>query len=376
MGSFVFFTIINHWLSNEIYRFQDGLLTRMTLMISAIALVVLTIWIMVHGYRAVTGQSQQPMMALVGDSLRAVVIVMAATSMGAAGSQLYWTLTDGTSTAIVELVTGSTSGPFQKIDDNLAGMQVAMSIIDTIEDGGNSNIANDLARDKWMSGIGIAGPAVIAGSLLLLNKVALALFIGFGPMFILLLLFKQTAPLFQKWLMYGIGTVFSLAVLSIMITISMKMLGAITAAYTAQYVASMAATGITGGAVNLSSDGLNSMALQQGGIGLILTTLIIAAPPMAAAFFQGTLGQFQSYSPFGRMGDEPASSRQQTALGHSPNAHLPASTGGDSGKVGGSAFGSNTGLALGSRGGGRGADGYTQGTQGQAGNSSSYPGQY
>ncbi|MBD8882432.1 hypothetical protein IHE49_18300, partial [Rhodanobacter sp. 7MK24] len=78
-----------------------------------------------------TGQSQQPMMLLVGDSLRAVVIVMAATSMGATGSQLYWTLTDGTSTAIVELVTNSNTGPFQQIDTNLAEMQIAMSTIDT-----------------------------------------------------------------------------------------------------------------------------------------------------------------------------------------------------------------------------------------------------
>ena len=331
MGSFVFFTIINEWLSNEIYSFQGGLLTRMTLLISGIALVVLTIWIMVHGYRAVTGQSQQPMMVLVGDSLRAVVVVMAATSMGVAGSQLYWTLTDGTSTAIVQVVTGNNSGPFQKIDDNLAAMQIAMSTIDTIDDGGNSNIANDLARDKWMSGIGIAGPAVVAGSLLLLNKIALALFIGFGPLFILCLLFKQTASLFQKWLMYGIGTVFSLAVLSIMITISMKMLGAITVAYIGQYVASMASYGITGGAVNLSTDGLNSMALQQGGIGLILTTLIISAPPMAAAFFQGTLGQFQSYSPFGRTGEGPAAWRQQTALGHHPGSGMSPTSNQDNG---------------------------------------------
>jgi type IV secretion system protein VirB6 len=375
MGSFVFFTIINNWLSNEIYSFQNSLLTNMTMLIGGVALIVVTLWVMFHGYRIVTGQSQQPMMALVGDSLRAVVIVMCATSMGAAGSQLYWTLTDGTSTAIVQLVTNSNTGPFQKIDDNMAEMQIAMSTIDTIEDGGNSNISSDLARDKWMSGIGVAGPAVVAGSLLLLNKIALSLFVGFGPLFILCLLFKQTAPLFQKWLLYGIGTVFSLGVLSIMVTISMKMLAAVTAAYVAQYVASMTASGITGGAVNLSTDGLNSMALQQGGIGLILTTLIISAPPMAAAFFQGTLGQFQSYSPFGRMGGEPASQRPQTALGHSPSQALGNTSTGSNTTGGGTSFGGNAGLALGSSGGGIGADGYTQGAHGQAGNSS-YPGQY
>jgi type IV secretion system protein VirB6 len=44
------------------------------------------------------------------------------------------------------------------------------------------------------------------------------------------------------------------------------------------------------------------MALQQGGLGVLLTTMILSAPPMAAAFFQGTLGQFNSYSPFGNVG--------------------------------------------------------------------------
>jgi hypothetical protein len=41
------------------------------------------------------------------------------------------------------------------------------------------------------------------------------------------------------------------------------------------------------------------MAMQQGGLGLILTMLIISAPPMAASFFQGTMGQFMAYSQFG-----------------------------------------------------------------------------
>ena len=151
-----------------------------------------------------------------------------------------------------------------------------------------------------------------------LYDVTLALVIGLGPLFILCLLFKQAAPLFQKWLLYGIGTVFSLAVLSIMVTIAMKMLAAVTVAYVAPYVTSMAITGST-----TSTDGLNSMALQQGGIGLILTTLLIAAPPMAAAFFQGTLEQANFFRPFGRIGEGSASSRQPMALGAHPHPAPP-----------------------------------------------------
>jgi type IV secretion system protein VirB6 len=44
------------------------------------------------------------------------------------------------------------------------------------------------------------------------------------------------------------------------------------------------------------AEGLSTLALQQGGIGLLLTTLIISVPPMAAMSFQGTLGSFSPYS--------------------------------------------------------------------------------
>ena len=322
MGNFTFFTLINKYLSNLVYQFQSDLLGRTSQLIAGVALTVVTIWILFHGYRIITGQSRQPMMELVGDSLRAVLIVGVAMSMSSAGNQICWTLTDGTSTAIVGLVTGNSASPFQSIDNNLAYMQMAMSTIDTVADGGNSNIASDLTRDKWMSGAGVAGPAVIAGSLLLLNKIALALFIGFGPLFILCLLFKQTAPLFQRWLLYGIGTVFSLAVLSITVSWAMQMLLAVSTAYAGQYLISMASNGM------VSTDGLNSLAMQQGGIGLILTTLIISAPPMAAAFFQGTLGQFGAYSAFGRIGEGPASTKQQSPLfGHSSPSTPPTSLG-------------------------------------------------
>lgn len=36
------------------------------------------------------------------------------------------------------------------------------------------------------------------------------------------------------------------------------------------------------------------------GLGLLMTLFLIAVPPMAAAFFQGTIGQFMAYNPFGQ----------------------------------------------------------------------------
>jgi type IV secretion system protein VirB6 len=295
---FIFFTTINNFLRNEIDIMQWKLLSSSSAIIGVVSVVVLTVWIMFQGFRIVTGQSRQPMMVLVGDALKATLVVFIATTAAYASSSVYWSLSDGMSTVIAEYVTGESGSPFQHIDNNLAGMELAMGTIDAIDTGGNSEAEASKERDRWFTGIGIAGPSVIAGSMLLLNKIALALFVGFGPIFIMCLLFEPTKQLFNKWLLYGIGTVFSLAVLSVMVTICMKMMAAITAAFAVKYLISMPELGLTSAQ---TTDGINSMALQQGGLGLLLTTMILSAPPMAAAFFQGTLGQFNSYSPFGRI---------------------------------------------------------------------------
>jgi type IV secretion system protein VirB6 len=35
--------------------------------------------------------------------------------------------------------------------------------------------------------------------------------------------------------------------------------------------------------------------MQQGGVGLLMTVLLISTPPMAAAFFNATIGNFSPY---------------------------------------------------------------------------------
>lgn len=293
LGNLAFFALINDFLRDEIDVFQEQLLGNTIAWVGAIALTLMTLWILVQGYRIVTGQSRDSMMALVTNSLRSVLVIGLATGLALGGSTVYEFLTDVVSSEITQVVTGDDDDPYENIDKSLLIMQASMSSIDALETGKDLAVKEDKDRAMLFTGIGIAGPAVVAGAMLLLNKVAMALFIGLGPIFILSLLFEQTKSLFSRWLYYGIGTMFSLAVLSVMVALAMKMVAAVAAAFLARYVAS---------GFGLNAEGINSMALQQGGLGLILTTLIIMAPPMAAAFFQGTLGHFSSYSQFGNTG--------------------------------------------------------------------------
>ena len=98
--------------------------------------------------------------------------------------------------------------------------------------------------------------------------------------------------MFTCRLQHDLGTTLSLVVLSFIVTVAMKMVAAVAASFATQYLTMMA---LDAG----DSPGVNTMALQQGGLGVFLTVLILSVPPMASSFFQGALGNFMHYSAFG-----------------------------------------------------------------------------
>lgn len=289
LPNMVFFQEINGFLDDEIGEFAGNLLGRVVTVAGSAALTLLTLWILVQGYRIATGVSREPMMALVGDALKAVLVIGIATGAAAGAGSTYRVLTDGLGEAVSQMVTGrEEGGAYEDIDEVLAIMQVALQVIDSIDPGGDLLTEERKSRAMWFAGVGLGGPAIIAAAMLLLNKVAIALVVGLGPLFILCLLFRATRQLFSKWLYYGLGTLFSLALLTVMVTLALDMLIAVGLAF-------WVADWLTGA----PQESLASMAMQQGGMGLILTMLIVSAPPMAAMFFNGVLGQFSPYNAVG-----------------------------------------------------------------------------
>lgn len=87
------------------------------------------------------------------------------------------------------------------------------------------------------------------------------------------------------------GTMFARGVFVAMCTISLKLVGAFALLL---WTGSLL-TGMTGAT---AMEDLAVMAMQQGGIGLLLTLLLVSVPPIAAAFFQGALGAVNPYSVF------------------------------------------------------------------------------
>lgn len=123
----------------------------------------------------------------------------------------------------------------------------------------------------------------------------------------LCLLFDQTKSLFQRWLFYGIGTLFSQAVLVFVTSVAMEMVARVAfAVWTSNILSNIPGLGLD----LLGQQGLNAQAVQQGGMGLILSTLILATPPMAAMFFQGSLGNFSPYAGMGSQFSQAANAPQ------------------------------------------------------------------
>jgi type IV secretion system protein VirB6 len=291
MPEFGFFILIYDFLSDEIAIRMSELLGRATTFATSVALVLMTIWVWWQGWRLVTGQSRDSMAQFFAQSAQRVFIIAMAFGFSIGGTPLYEFLAEGLPEAINEFVTGDNEPLGSSIDDNLLKMQLAMSSIDLLQTGGSEVVADAKARAQWFAGIGTGGPAIVGGTMLLMFKIAIGLFVGFGPIFILCLLFDFTKQLFSKWLFYGIGTMFALAMLSMMVEIATRMVSAVAVS---MWLGDFLTNLVVG-----DSAGINSRAMQQGGLGLILTMMIISVPPIAAAFFNGVLGQFTPYAAFG-----------------------------------------------------------------------------
>ena len=260
-----------------------------------------TVWIIFQGYLILTGQSSASLSAFMMKALKIFIVITIATSVtgpifGKSILRFFGDMSDG----ITHVVTGQTvntadneipgSGSFSAIDNNLRLMQAGLSAIKAIDTADNQALEDEKNRALMMSTAGIAGPGIVAGVLLLLNKVALALFIAFAPLFILCYGFKVSEQMFWSWLKFGVSSLFALAILSFMTGLAMDM------------VARLAGVVFVSDLLGTNTQGVTNAAMQQGGLGLILSTLLITVPPLVGNFFGAQLGAFNPFSAFNGWG--------------------------------------------------------------------------
>ena len=280
-------------------------------MTTASSLIVLTLWMKWYGYQMVTGNSQASAKDFVFKAVRAWIIIAFATGLAASMGFSIRAVTTDLSNLVSSAMTGSTDASkctstasdsgFMgcKIDQNLIRAQAAMAFVNQLDTGGDAVLEDKKSKASLMTAAGIGGPAIVAGAFLLTLKVAMALFISLGPIFIMCLLFKQTTQLFWKWLYYGLSTMFATAMLAVVSDISMDLVENISGAL---FVSDLFTNLLGSAALSGNTAGIMQASMQQLGLGLILSTLLISTPPMAAQFFNGVMGSFSSYNHLASVG--------------------------------------------------------------------------
>ena len=265
-----------------------------------------TLWIMVQGYLILTGRSQENLKTFIFNLGKTYIIILVALGVSSTSEFSLRTLTEVTTDGVASLMVGendvgkcimkSTSSLLGcKIDKSLTVAQASMAFINQIDTAENPNLAAQVERAKLFAGAGAAGPGIVTGTMLIIYRVAMALFVGFAPFFILCLMFKKTTPYFSKWLNYGLATMFSSALLAAMASISTDLVRIIAQSqYKYSKIASVTSI-ITGESVT----GIFNSAMNQLGLGLMLSTVLIVVPPMAGNWFNGMMGTFASFNHFG-----------------------------------------------------------------------------
>ena len=312
LGDYALFRSMVNYVDSRIAYFTESTLAGVLTLVGFFALVLLTLWIMWYGYQLVMGNSQASAKDFVYKAVRAWIIIAFATGLAASMGFSIRTVTTDLSNLVSEAMTGSDSGSACvtntgnnnftgcKIDKNLVRMQAAMAFVNQLDTGADPVLEDKKARASLMTAAGIGGPAIVAGGLLLTLKVAMALFIALGPIFIMCLLFKVTTPLFQKWLYYGLSTMFATAMFAVVSDIAMDLVENTTAAL---FVSDLFTTTLDPtGASNAAAAGIMNASVQQLGLGLMLSTLLITTPAMAANFFNGVMGAYNAQNPLGGFG--------------------------------------------------------------------------
>ena len=305
-----FFTVVHKHLDKVIVQEFGAAMGRVFALVGAISITLFTLWFIYQGWRIMTGKSRAPLMDLLMDSLRTMAILglltgsgIALTAQGSynpvldeagrdgisingqnaaqqAGNSMVGSWIASIRSEVTWLVTGSDKDVYQQIDENLKKMQAILTAINTINTAGDPSLESDKKTAMFLSGFGQASPAMVAGGLVLLNEISLWIGCMLGPIFTLMLLFDATKAFFWRWVNIMVSLLFSLAILAVMSKICVDMAGKY-----AQAVMLSKLFSLIGGGPSLMST-----AVQQGGLGLLLTTLLITVPPSVANFFQATIG--------------------------------------------------------------------------------------
>ena len=181
-------------------------------------------------------------------------------------------------------------------------MHLIMGAFGSLQAATSNDNGSAFSNFIMASGVAQGAPAVVAGALLLLNEIALSLAILTAPAFILCLLYDPTKQYFQGWLKFFLGSLLTMAVLSVMVTIGLKVM----LVYATKVLGEYGVGAAVAGSASQDRPGIAQITIMQGGLGLMMSTLMITAPLLVGNLIGSSLG-FNTYNPL-QGGNSPTNS--------------------------------------------------------------------
>ena len=233
----------------------------------------LTLWFILQGWRIATGRTQANMLQFSQRAVMAAFVMWLALLGANHSANIIDKIEDAQSIITATIAGENFKNPEKMLDGTLVLMQMMGNKLEAglpKEADGKTMLTTGLL---FVTGMGQALPAIISGGLLLLNRIALYLCIMFAPLCLAAYLFESTRFMFVTWAKFTVSTLFSMAVITVIVVMAIKAVLFVTAA--------LMFAEMTGGI------DLKSIATAQGGVGMLLTTLVLGGPPLVTNFFSG-----------------------------------------------------------------------------------------
>ena len=293
-----FFILIKTYVEILIMKFGDRGLSALSTVLIPSLMSMVTVWLMFEGYRILNGQSREPLNMFLWRGAKMVVIITVASWIMNNPTGLRDWISEHIKNPIASVIVGGEyASPEAMVDSSLLLMHLIMGAFGSLQAATSNNNDGALANFIMASGVAQGTPAVVAGALLLLNEIALSLAILTAPAFILCLLYDPTKQYFQGWLKFFLGSLLTMAVLSVMVTIGLKVM----LVYAAKVLGEYGVGAAVAGSASQDRPGIAQITIMQGGLGLMMSTLMITAPLLVGNLIGSSLG-FNAYSPFGNGG--------------------------------------------------------------------------
>lgn len=274
----VFMCSIREYLVDDmlIGYYRELVASRLATALGFMSTAIMTIWVAYQGFMIISGANRQPIVPLMYKSAK-MVLILSLVSLAAAQSPWMADTVLNFQALITAAIVGEGSDVYQIIDINLAMGQVFNALVDGLV-GGQQASADGKHLTSMAGLVGQSGPAMLVSVLALMAEISITLSIMLAPLFIFFLLFQLTAPMFWTWAKFLLGTMVSLAVLTLISGVLLKMM----MFYGAAVLAAFYVNGALGSILSIDIAG---SAVRMATMGGLSSALLMLVPPLIMQFF-------------------------------------------------------------------------------------------